>query len=168
MRLVHWALALVCVAAWITSDFFLRWHEPFGYAALALVVARIAWGIIGSPYARLAQFVRGPGATRHYFREVLRGHAARYLGHNPLGAWMALALWQCVAALGLTGWLMNTDMFWGVEWLDWLHHALAWLLIALVVAHVAGVVTTGRRHRENLVLSMWTGRKRAPGPHDVA
>jgi cytochrome b len=60
--------------------------------ALALLAARVAWGFGGSRYARFAQFVRTPAATLAYARLARAGHAPRYLGHNPLGAWMVLAL----------------------------------------------------------------------------
>ena len=72
VRFLHWALALCCVAAWITSEILLRWHEPIGYAALAIVAARIAWGFTGGPYARFSQFVRAPGDTWAYAVAVLR------------------------------------------------------------------------------------------------
>ncbi len=48
-----------------------------------------------------------------------------------------------------------------------LHRLLAWLLLALTGLHVAGVACTSWRHRENLVASMFTGRKRRAVPGDV-
>ena len=168
VRLLHWALALCCVAAWITSEVLLRWHEPIGYAALALVVTRIAWGFAGGRYARFSQFLRAPRDTWRYAEAVVRGTARRYVGHNPLGGWMALALWSSVAALGVTGWLYTTDMFWGTGWLDLTHQVLAWLLVGLVGLHLAGVVHTGRKHGERLVAAMVHGRKRSAGPSDIA
>jgi len=91
----------------------------------------------------------------------------RYLGHNPLGGWMVMALLSMVAAAGLSGWLSVTDRFWGVAWVQELHEALANALFLLVGLHIAGVVFTSLRHRENLVRAMLTGRKRAPEPGDV-
>src|SRR5690349_2230733 len=102
VRALHWALAATCVAAWITTQAGMRWHEPLGYVALALVLVRLAWGLAGSPYARFSQFVRSPAATLAYARLVARGLAPRYLGHNPLGGWMAVVLWTVVALLGLS------------------------------------------------------------------
>ena len=81
---------------------------------------------------------------------------------------MALALWSCVAALGVTGWLYTTDMFWGTGWLDLTHQVLAWLLVVLVALHLAGVVHTGRKHGDHLVAAMLDGRKRPAGPGDIA
>lgn len=167
VRGIHWALAVACCAAWVTTSAALRWHEPVGYAALALVGLRFVWGFVGSRHARFAQFVRGPRATFAYAARRARGAAPRYLGHNPLGAWMAVLLWACVALLGLTGWLYSTDTFWGEPWLDRTHAVLGWSLLALVALHVAGVVLTSWHHRENLVAAMFTGRKRAAQPLDV-
>jgi hypothetical protein len=47
-----------------------------------------------------------------------------------------------------------------VEWVERLHVWLSYLLIGLVCAHVAGVVFTSIRQRENLVAAMLHGRKR--------
>lgn len=167
VRVIHWALALTCAAAWVTTETGLRWHEPLGYAALALVGARFVWGFAGSRYARFTQFMRGPRATLRYAAQVRRGDAPRHLGHNPLGGWMAAALWTGVALLGLTGWLYTTDAFWGEAWLDQLHEVLGWSLLGLVALHIAGVVHTSRTQGENLVAAMLSGRKRAPRDGDV-
>jgi cytochrome b len=102
-----------------------------------------------------------------YARLVLAGSEPRYLGHNPLGALMALALMGCIGALALTGWLYRTDRFWGDETLERLHEALAWTLLVLIVVHVIGVLVTGLRHRENLVVAMIGGRKRPPRDGDI-
>jgi cytochrome b len=169
VRLFHWSLVLAMVVAWLSTLGwgFVRMHEPAGYAALGIVVARVLWGFCGGTYARFAQFVRGMRATLAYGRLLRQGREPRYVGHNPLGAWMVLALLACVVALGLTGWLYTTDAFWGEAWLDMLHQALAWLLLGLVAMHVAGVVFTSLRHRENLVAAMLTGRKRPADASDV-
>ncbi|HVZ42821.1 MAG TPA: cytochrome b/b6 domain-containing protein [Ramlibacter sp.] len=168
VRATHWTLALGCAAAWVTTAVGLRWHEPVGYLALAMAALRIGWGFAGRGYARLAQFVRGPRATLAYAAQLARGEAPRYIGHNPLGGWMAVLLWLWVALLGLTGWLYSTDAFWGEAWLDRTHQALGWSMLALVALHVAGVIHASIRHRENLVAAMLTGVKQPAKPTDVA
>jgi len=112
--------------------------------------------------------VRGPRAVLRYAVQLRAGREARHIGHNPLGGWMVLLLLACVAGLGLTGWLYTTDRFWGMAWLDQLHQALAWALLALVALHLAGVLFTSLRHRENLVAAMFSGDKQPPGANDIA
>lgn len=60
-----------------------------------------------------------------------------------------------------------TDRFWGDERMMLLHALAGWALAALVPLHLAGVVLTSMRHRENLVRAMIDGHKRPPGPGDV-
>jgi cytochrome b len=168
VRIGHWALAGGVALAWLTREGWRETHEWIGYATLALVALRVAWGLAGSRYARFSQFVRSPAATLRYAGEVLRRSEPRHLGHNPLGGWMIVALLATVAATGFTGWLYTTDAFWGVEWLADLHGRLTDLLLALAALHVLGVVLASRRHRENLVAAMLHGRKRPPSGSDVA
>lgn len=167
VRLLHWMLAGAIAAAWLTSSSIGTTHEYLGHGAVAIVLARLAWGFAGNRYARFAQFVRAPAPTWRYLRAVAGGRAARHLGHNPLGGWMVLALLGCVTLVGLTGWLTTTDLLWGYAWPVRLHEALAWLLVALVALHVAGVAFTSWQHRENLVAAMLTGDKAAPAAGDV-
>jgi len=171
LRIAHWTLVASIVAAWITSELKLdaakRAHEWAGYAALAVVALRLVWGWIGPRYARFGQFVRPPAATLAYARAVIAHAERRYIGHNPLGGWAVVALLALTAAAGLSGWLSVTDRFWGVEWMQELHEALANALYALVGLHLGGVVFTSWRHRENLVRAMLTGRKPTPAPGDV-
>jgi cytochrome b len=102
-----------------------------------------------------------------YLREVLGARAPRYLGHNPLGGWMVLALLSTLVLVTATGWIATTDAFWGYAWPVRIHVAIAWLLVLLVVLHLGGVVLTSWQHRENLVAAMLTGEKARAQPGDV-
>ena len=164
VRVLHWTLvASVGLSALSLLDALGMpgWHRPAGYVALGVALLRSVWGLIGRGHARFAQFVRSPSVTLNYLRLLLRRREPRLLGHNPLGAWMILALMACVSALACTGWLYTTDMFWGSEAVEDLHRAMAWMLLALVSLHVAGVIFTSIRHRENLIKAMIDGRKAA-------
>ncbi|HET8694325.1 MAG TPA: cytochrome b/b6 domain-containing protein, partial [Aquabacterium sp.] len=79
-------------------------------------------------------------------------------GHNPLGMWAALLMWGLVLSLGLTGWMSQLDRFWGEEWLEETHEALANALMGLVVVHWLGVLTMSSLLKRNLVRAMITGR----------
>ena len=175
VRVLHWTLAGAVATCWISGHWppnhFDAWHHTAGYVAAAAVTLRLVWGFTAGPnarYARLAQFVRGPRAVLAHARAMRAGREPRYIGHNPLGGWMVLALWTVAASAALTGWLYTTDWLWGYEWLSDLHAALAWVIATLVVGHLGGVVVTSWRHRENLVGAMFSGAKRAPDGDDIA
>jgi cytochrome b len=94
-------------------------------------------------------------------RDMSRFRARRYIGHNPAGAAMVLALLLALAATVVTGVMMTTDAFWGAQWVEDLHGILANVTVGLVLLHVAGVLFASFEHGENLVAAMVTGRKRA-------
>ena len=167
VRAFHWGLVASFAIAWLSADEWNDLHEWAGYAAAALIAFRLLWGLVGTRYARFSQFIRSPGTVAAYLRDILGGHERRYLGHNPAGGLMIVALILCMGALCITGWLYTTDAFWGEEWVEETHETLANVLLGLVGLHVAGVFIAGFRHRENLVRAMLTGRKRAPEAGDV-
>ena len=166
-RVLHWALATSIAAAWLTRHGGGVWHEWIGYASLLIVALRFIWGWIGPRRARFSQFVHAPSTTLIYAGRMLAQRETRHIGHNPLGGWMILALLTTAALAGLSGWLYITDAYWGAEWLENLHEALAIFLLMLVALHVAGVAVASWRHRENLVAAMMHGRKRPPAGDDV-
>jgi cytochrome b len=167
VRVLHWTLAVSMIISFATHEGGGWVHEWTGYAALAAAAVRVILGFTGRGRWRFSGFVRGVAATWAYARAV-RGHSeARYLGHNPLGGWMMLALLADAIATGLTGWLYTTDRFWGVQWLEELHSLLGHALIPLLLLHVAGAVFTSWRHRENLVAAMLHGRKPVAQPADI-
>ena len=136
-------------------------HQVIGYGVLALVVARILWGFLGPRRARFADFVRRPAAVRRHLGEILAHRDRRYLGHNPAGGAMVVALLVATILVGATGWLNTTDWFFGSDFMEEAHELLANVMLALAGLHILGVLHASWRHRENLVLSMVTGRKRA-------
>lgn len=162
VRLLHGALVLMLLAASLALVLpgVGAWHQAAGYGGLLVLLARLVWGVVGSTNARFNQFVQPPLATWQYLRQLLQGREPRYIGHNPLGGWMIVALLSTVAGLGLSGWLYTTDSLWGDATVEAWHRGLAWALAGLVAGHLAGVLFTSLRQHENLVRSMWSGRKR--------
>jgi len=158
VRTFHWLL-VAAMAYEFTFEAGTFVHNAIGYCVLALVVARIVWGFVGSRYARFSEFVKSPAATISYGWEILRGHPPRYVGHNPAGAAMVLTLLFMVALTASTGWAMTTDALWGTQWIEDLHEGAAHVTLGLIVLHVLGVVLASWQHRENLVKAMLTGRK---------
>lgn len=160
VRIFHWSTVVLVVVAFFSDDA-RSLHESVGYAALALVLLRLVWGIVGTRRARFADFVAGPTAILDYLRGLISGRAPRYMGHNPAGGAMILALLLLLVVTAGTGWLSETDTFFGVAWVSHLHHWAAHLMLALIALHVIGVIVSSWMHGENLVLAMLNGRKRA-------
>lgn len=160
VRVFHWSLVGLIAAAWLTEDL-KAVHQWIGYTVLALVAARLVWGVIGTPHALFSDFVRGPAQVSAYLRDFVRGQERRYLGHNPAGGAMILALLVTILVTCVSGWLMLTDRFWGSSAMENVHEIAATAILVLVALHVGGVIWESRRHGENLVRAMFTGLKRS-------
>jgi cytochrome b len=158
-RVFHWSLALSFLGAWLTSESerWQLWHLSFGYSMALLIAFRLVWGVVGTRYARFSEFVRGPGAVLTYFRSWLKLRPLHYVGHNPAGALAILAILGITAALVASGYASYEEL--GGDWLSEVHEALANVLMAVVVLHIAAVILTSLLHRENLIRAMLTGKK---------
>lgn len=190
-RLYHWAqLLLVCGAYYTqwymspTLDPTMRWHRWCGYGILILLVFRLLWGFVGSPTARFGRFIRSPATVLGYLGAQLRGGGAKFLGHNPLGALMVLALLLALAAQGVSG-LFTADSnaifggpfghfdmledapVWKARLQSW-HHLGANLLLALVALHVLVNLFYQYVRRERLITAMISGDKPAGDYVDAA
>lgn len=167
VRLIHWSLALTILLNGAIVDDESTTHEWIGYVALALVGVRVVWGLIGPKHARFAAFPPSPARAMDHLRAMRAGVRTVHLSHNPLGALMVYNIWLSVIAIGVTGYMMTTITFFGVDWVEGVHEAcFMWLLIS-VALHVAGVVFDMRRSGVNLVRAMIGGRKNIPEGRDV-
>ena len=165
LRALHWTL-VACVLGNLLNESGETLHRALGYTASGVVMARLVWGFVGPRRARFADWFPTPARLLPYLRALLQGRAPRHIGHNPAGAVMMLALLALVLGLGTTGYLMTTDAFFGEDWLEEIHEALADVLVGSVALHVAAALFESWRHRENLVASMLHGRKRAPSTNE--
>lgn len=158
-RLFHWLLAASFAGAWLTADSE-RWidvHVMLGYTFAGLIAFRLAWGFVGSRYARFASFVTGPGPVLRYLGAILKARPERHVGHNPAGGWAVLALLGLGIVTALAGFLTYND--YGGHWLEELHEGAASAMLALVFVHIGAVLVSSFIHGENLVRAMITGFK---------
>lgn len=168
LRVFHWALVAAVAEAWLEAEGSRHLHELAGYTAAGLILLRLYLGFFGSRYSRFSQFVKGPRMTASYVNDIAHRRERRYLGHNPAGAAMVVTLIVTVIGVAATGYMQTTNAFWGVEWVSETHEFLGNAIPFLVLLHVGGVILASIRHRENLVLSMVDGLKRAPSGDDAS
>lgn len=172
-RLVHWALVILVVVAWLTGGERMNIHRYAGYGILGLVIFRLYWGVAGGSTARFSQFVKGPGAVLAYARGW-RGQPASF-GHNPLGALSVLLLVLLLISqvgLGLFAIDINgmesgplarfVDFETGRKASD-LHELNFRLLQAAVALHLVAIAAYAVFKRRNLVTPMVTGQDATPG-----
>lgn len=168
VRFFHWGLVACFAAAWFSRDEWKAMHLTSGYAASALIALRIIWGFVAGGYARFSQFVKAPSIVIQHLKDIAAAREVRYIGHNPAGGAMIVALLVTLSGVCLTGWLLTTDAFWGTETMAFIHQTLTNISLVLIAFHVGGVILASIRHRENLIGAMVTGKKRTPDDGDVA
>lgn len=165
-RLFHWSLVLLVTGSVIAAKMggnMMDWHARSGLAIVGLLAFRLAWGVVGSTYARFAHFVRGPRAILAYLRGQWHG-----AGHNPLGALSVLAMLALLIAQAFTGLFANDDIAFNgplyalvsksesnalTAW----HFRFEYPLYILVGLHVATVAFYSWWKKEPLVPAMVTG-----------
>lgn len=160
VRIFHWTVVAGCLLNLFVVEDGEEVHRIIGYIVAAALVGRVIWGFVGTRHARFADFVPSPRCLWRYLSALAKGREPRMLGHNPAGAVMMLGLMALLAATCISGWMMGLDAFWGEEWLEETHEWLANSILVLALLHAAAALIESHRHRENLVLSMITGRKR--------
>ncbi len=174
-RLFHWALVACVVGSIVSANVggnALAWHFRFGYAILALLLFRLAWGFVGPRYARFSSFAPNPAAALRH----LRGRAPVTPGHSPLGALSVYAMLVVLAVQAGTGLFANDAILWEGPLRNWvsnatsdrltsLHLANRYVLIALIALHVATISWYALVRRQALVRRMIVGDATFPaGP----
>jgi cytochrome b len=168
IRLFHWSLALLVLAAIVTGKIggnAIVWHGRIGLLLLGLIVFRIVWGVIGSSHARFASFFPTPGTVRAYLQGRWHG-----VGHNPLGAFSVLGLLALISFQVASGLLGNDDIAFNgpladlvskalSDRLTGLHKLSVNLLIGLIALHLAAILYYVHIRKDNLLKPMFTGWK---------
>jgi len=159
VRIGHWLMAIAFAVAWLTaeSESFRLVHVFAGATVFAVAAFRLPWGLIGTRYARFADFVRGPQAIRAYMSSLLRLEPSHHVGHNPAGGWAIVLLLGLGLLTSLAGWATYNEL--GGDLFEELHEGLATAMLIVVIVHLAGVVSGSFLHGENLVQAMLTGKK---------
>lgn len=177
VRISHWTMVLLFASAFLTGEFRSNEiHIWLGYGVGALLLARLIWGVMGSPYARIRTWLFSPAETLEYLTDSVKGHPRDYLGHNPLGALMVIALVVMISAMVTSGLLIAGAIEFEGPLVDItrtmsdarayalrsLHEILAVFTLFLISLHVLGAIVASIQHHENLIKAMFTGYKKYP------
>ncbi len=188
IRIFHWSLVLAFGIAYLSGDEENNLHLYAGYAVFALIGFRILWGLIGTRFARFSNFVYSPGSVIKYIKDSVAGRPKHYIGHNPAGGVMIIALLLSLGGVTYSGLKVyaieegagplaqqSTEISFiksahadadeheeheEEEFWEEIHEASANFVLFLVILHIAGVFIVGRLHDENLVKGMITGNKK--------
>ena len=166
VRFTHWTVAAGIIANLLFTEDGSDLHVYVGYTVVGLVVLRLLWGLVGTRYARFTNFFPTPTRLKAHLSNLsIRRVDEQHLGHNPLAAIMMLSLWAVIIGLGITGYLMEADIFSHIpllsneDLLEEIHELLANSLYLLVPLHIIAAIAMSYWQRQNLIKSMVTGQK---------
>jgi cytochrome b len=103
VRIFHWSLVASFAAAFLTGEDEGSLHIYAGYAVIGLVLFRILWGFIGTEHALFKDFLFVPSKVFEYLKSLSGSSPKRYLGHNPAGGYMVVALLLTLLVVTFTG-----------------------------------------------------------------
>lgn len=171
VRIIHWSMVLSILVLFVSVNVgWMEWHFYAGYSLSALMVFRLIWLFVGTRYARISGFNLSIRGFFGQLNALITGRALPFLGHNPAGAVMVLALLLVMSLQIASGLFYTDDVFWfgpfffdSPAWAqdaaDWLHPRLPPLILLLILTHIAAVLYHKFRFKEPLVSAMLHGRK---------
>lgn len=173
-RVFHWLFVLFILLAFLTGDEdrLLNYHVVVGYGILILLVFRAFWGLLGPKYSLFKDFPVTLQKAKDFLINIFE-NKQNYIGHNPLASYVLIAM-LIVAFLtvitgifafgiqegkGILGFL-NTPFFKEMELFKEIHEFLSNLFIALIAAHISGILVDRLLHKKDETLnSIITGYK---------
>ncbi|WP_426956272.1 cytochrome b/b6 domain-containing protein [Muricoccus radiodurans] len=175
IRLVHWAIALLIPLSWWTAHKGeMEWHMRSGYTILALLIFRLAWGLVGSDTARFSRFLRSPLEGLRHLSHLHRREPDTEIGHNAAGGWMVLALLGILLLQAVTGLFTDDGILTRgplarsvppdvADRARSIHLFNFNLILVAVGLHLLAVIAYAVLKGQDLVRPMVTGIKRLPG-----
>ena len=167
VRVFHWSLPLLLFALWFTR-LETEKHMIFAQLLMGVLIYRLLWGFIGTPYARFTHFIYGPRSIGCYLLRFFQKDKPLYLSHNPLGGIMVLVLMGAVTFQLITGLFIDDWIYPGplndlvarstADWMGRWHHRFFDVLLVLVGLHVTAILLY-KIKGEGLLLAMLSGKK---------
>jgi cytochrome b len=174
VRFTHWAiLALVATSYATAKAHKMELHMLSGYAALTLLLFRIAWGFVGSENARFRAFLASPAAAFRQLGRLGRAEPDREVSHNPAGGWMVVILLALLLTQAITGLFTDDQIFtqgplarrapaWLVDLASSVHLRNFYILLGAVLIHVIAIAIYRVTKGHDLLVPMVTGTKKLP------
>jgi cytochrome b len=171
-RIFHWSLVLCILGLVVTGQIggnAMTWHFRFGYTMITLLLFRVVWGFVGGNWSRFSSFIYSPATIFHYL--LGKGKPEHSVGHNPVGAGSVFALLFFLLAQVGSGLISDDEImnsgpltrFVSNAWVSlatYYHKDVGkFILIALVILHVAAILFYLLRKKENLIKPMVWGDK---------
>ncbi|MCF6310223.1 MAG: cytochrome b/b6 domain-containing protein [Sulfurimonas sp.] len=172
-RLFHTLLIIAVSVVFVIAEFenLLSYHAIVGYTIALLFVFRIIWGFMDVKYSRFEDFNFNLKDLREYMLNVF-GDKKEYTGHNPASSWAIIAMiilgllsvasgiivYGTQEGMGILSFL-NISLFKEMDLFEDIHELFSNAFMAVIFAHIAGVVTDKVVHKSKVVESMIDGYK---------
>lgn len=173
-RVFHWLFVLLILLAFLSDDEakLLNYHAIAGYAVLLLLIFRAFWGFFGPKHSLFKDFPANLQSSKDFLKNIFE-EKQKYIGHNPLASYVLIAMFIVAFLTILTGILafgvqegkgilafLNSSYFKDMKLFKEIHELLSNLFIALIIAHLSGILVDRLLHKKHETLnSIITGYK---------
>ena len=172
-RLSHALLMVMMLAVFLTPEVkrLLTLHVALGYTIALLFLFRILWGFMDVKYSNFKDFNFSLVALKDYMLTIF-GNKKEYIGHNPASSYAIIAMIILTFLAVITGALtygvkegmgvfafMNHTLFRDMKLFKEVHEFFSNALMAVIFAHIAGVLLDKVVHKSRALESMVDGYK---------
>jgi len=172
-RASHALLMVMMLAVFLTPEVkrLLTLHVALGYTLALLFLFRILWGFMDVKYSQFKDFNFNLIDLKEYMFSIF-GNKKEYLGHNPASSYAIIAMIVLTFLAVITGALtygvkegmgvfsfMNHTMFRDMKLFKEVHEFFSNVLMAVIFAHIAGVLLDKVLHKSRAFESMVDGYK---------
>ena len=165
-RVFHALFALLITIAFLSAeDEWLNFHAVIGYGVLILVIFRLCWGLWGPKHSLFKDLPLGKKNIKEFLNHIFE-EKQKFLGHNPLASYVMISMLVVAILAVLTGALafgiqegkgifsfLNNSFFKNMKLFKEIHEIFANLFIALIVAHIIGVLIDRLLHKKQETLN---------------
>lgn len=172
-RASHALLMVMMLAVFLTPEVkrLLTLHVALGYTLALLFLFRILWGFMDVKYSQFKDFNFSLSDLKAYMFSIF-GNKKEYLGHNPASSYAIIGMIVLTFLAVITGALtygvkegmgvfffMNHTMFRDMKFFKEVHELFSNALMAVIFAHIAGVLLDKVFHKSRALESMVDGYK---------